>query len=702
MIDLDALLAEIEGKAAQALTWTPKGAHLPLVTPAEAHAAATRFVTRELDRSRGHFGRFLVQALRDGLPLRICASELPSSLKAVRKNDWRSFENYLDVAAAYFGYFGIAGVPEIYRKIPAFPDRNRPWIAVLPRTSKRQVAAALAAAMTRPGRSVTELSRMRRSVELPHRPTLDLDELLAEVEGRHGSTARKPADRRLTMLSMGGGRDSVVMALVLANYDDPWLKRHFPTAARDAKRYRNADPDLDLLATFSDTGAEYDFTYSVLDDLEVFLSKTGDGKTGARHPYKLVRINKPHDPKTGKLIEARAIMQAVRGQELKPASLTSTHTRANQWWSHAIEGESAFEAAARGKHHLRPPLYLEHVFSGTSTARDNASCTDNQKIVVLDRFVQDLASERFGIVEPWRAGGRRTTVARWSEAVQQGRVGRHRRLIGIHAGERGRTDLRTRHGWPKGIVDAHTGGEPGAGADPACTWERRRGDFTPGPSFAGACYADATNEYHYPLVNWGIDETDEAKILDHYGWGHTRKSGCMHCHWANRGFFWATSKEYAVAFEEAVAMELGNLLRRWIDNQQIRGVLQGITRLVPATLERRLREASGSGINLWTQLTAKAGARGLKPIAFARAIRRGELPLTRPTTLISRSLLVCEVAHFAIHEPNATVADVFDKAYKRSGGAVNRHCPTRTWPAPQPPPIQVAGFSQRFLRSTRT
>jgi len=669
VLDLDALLAQVEGR-------TPATGVLTLP---EARLAASTFVARELDRSQGHFGRFLVQALRDGLPLRICASELPSTAKAIRTNDWRSFENYLDVAAAYFGYFGFMVSPPIYRLIPAFPDRNQSWIASLPRTSKRQVVEALALSMTRPGRSVTELSKIRRKVE--------------------GSRSKpiKPVDRRLTVLSMGGGRDSVVMALVLANYDDPWLRKHFPTAARDAQRYRSADPELDLVAAFSDTGAEYDFTYSVLDDLGVFLSKKGDGKTGARHPFTLISINKPVDPKTGEPLEARQIMTAVRGQELKPSGLTSSQSLANQWWSHGLEGESAFEAATRGKHHLRPPLYLEHIFSGTTTARDNASCTDNQKIVVLDRFVQDLAAERFGIVEPWRAGGQRTTMVPWARAVQAGEAGRHRRLIGIHAGERGRTDLRKGGRWPKQIVDAHTGQQPGEGDDPACTWGRRPGDYTPGPGFAGACYADATNEYHYPLVDWGIDETGETEILDHYGWGHTRKSGCMHCHWANRGWFWATSKEYAMAFEEAVAIELGNLLRRWIDNQQIRGVLGRIRHLVGGTLKQKL------GADLWSKLTANAGARGLKPLVFAQAIQAGELPLTRPTTLLPRSLVVCEVAHFAIHEPGATVADVFTKAYKRGGGAVNRtHCPPRTLRVPTSPPVEVIGFSQRFLRSTRT
>jgi hypothetical protein len=331
---------------------------------------------------------------------------------------------------------------------------------------------------------------------------------------------------------MGGGRDSIALALILANYDDPWIVRHFPKAAKEARRYRSSNPDLDLVAAFSDTGDEYPFTYEVLDDFDAYLKKTGNGKDGARHPFQLVRLEKPVDPRTGKLVPARAIMQAVRGEELTPSSRVSDEVLRNQWWSHAIPGESAVEAASRGKHHLRPPLYLEHVYSGTMTARDNASCTANQKIVVLDRFVQDLASERFGIVRPWRDKGQRTTMAPWARAVNEARAGRHRRLIGIHAGERGRTDLRTGGRWPARIVDAHDSRyKPGAGPKPACTWGRRSGDFTPRPGYAGACYADATNEYHYPLVDWGIDEAGEEKILDHYGWGHTRKSGCRACHW---------------------------------------------------------------------------------------------------------------------------------------------------------------------------
>jgi hypothetical protein len=477
--------------------------------PSNAMAMAQAYVDRELDASRGHFGRFVVQALRDGLPIRICGTELPSSDRQ-RDNDWRPYLAYLDIAAAYFGYFG-SKLAQPYQRIPAFPDRNRSWVSTLPKTTPRDVATALARAMQTPGRTVDQ-RRVKRQVA-PFSVS--------------GSRSVAPEDRRLTVLSMGGGRDSIALALILANYDDPWIVRHFPKAAKEARRYRSSNPDLDLVAAFSDTGDEYPFTYEVLDDFDAYLKKTGNGKDGARHPFQLVRLEKPVDPRTGKLVPARAIMQAVRGEELTPSSRVSDEVLRNQWWSHAIPGESAVEAASRGKHHLRPPLYLEHVYSGTMTARDNASCTANQKIVVLDRFVQDLASERFGIVRPWRDKGQRTTMAPWARAVNEARAGRHRRLIGIHAGERGRTDLRTGGRWPARIVDAHDSRyKPGAGPKPACTWGRRSGDFTPRPGYAGACYADATNEYHYPLVDWGIDEAGEEKILDHYGWGHTRKSGC--------------------------------------------------------------------------------------------------------------------------------------------------------------------------------
>lgn len=664
---LDAVFAKV------AETETTQGFADPSApTQAEAQDVAKSFVSRELAKSQGNFGRFIVQALRNGLPLRICSSELPSSLRA-RGNDWSSFHNYLDIAAAYFAYFGQRSHPA-FLQIPAFPDREHSWVKSLGRGSKRAVAESLAQAMVKAGRTVRQLSK---------------------PPNRGGRNRKVPkAQRRLTVLSMGGGRDSVAMALVLANYSDPWLKKNFPIAARDAQRYRDSNPDLDLLAVFSDTGAEYDFTYSVLDDLEAFLSKKGNGKTGARHPFKLVRINKPSDPKTGKPIEARVIMQAVRGEELVPASLSSNQALANQWWSHAIPGETAIDAAVRGKHHLRPPLYLEHALSGTMTARDNASCTSNQKIVVLDRFVQDLTAERFGVVGPWRQGGHRSTMKRWGDAVKAGQVGRHRRLIGIHAGERGRSDLRTGSRWPQRIVDARSGAKPGMGTNPACKWGRRPGNYTPQKGYGGACYADATNEYHYPLIDWEIDESAEKEILAHYGWDHTRKSGCKHCHWANRGFFWATSKEYPDAFEEAVAMELGNLLRRWIENQHMRGVLQGFKRITPSTLKRRLRNASDSSLDLWSRLAGNAGPRGLEPADFARAVKNGDLPLTRPTTLLPRSLLVCEVAHFAIHEPGATIADVFNAAYKRGGGAVNRLTLATN-------PARIVGFSNGFLSSAR-
>jgi hypothetical protein len=244
--------------------------------------------------------------------------------------------------------------------------------------------------------------------------------------------------------------------------------------------------------------------------------------------------------------------------------------------------------------------------------------------------------------------------------------------------------------------------KPGEGDNPACVWERRGGRYTPEPGYEGACYADATNEYHYPLVDWGIDEADETKILDHYGWGHTRKSGCKACHWASRSWFWGVYEAFHDSYEAIVAEELGNLLRRWVQHEQVRKALKTIRGKWTKTKIINALARVDTPIDLWRKVQVVAGPRGMDPIDLLRAVANGEMALIRPTTLTPRAVLPCEVAYFGIRNPYATIADVFDKTYHRGGGAANFVCPTRLPRRKLTPGFQVHGFSDIFRQSVRT
>jgi hypothetical protein len=411
---------------------------------------------------------------------------------------------------------------------------------------------------------------------------------------------------------MGGGRDSIALALLLAHYDDPWVVKHFPQAAREASRYRDEDPDRDVLAIFSDTGIEYPYTYEALDKLERHLRRSP-------HPFDLVRLSKPRVPS--------AVMVAA---------LSTASPIANQPWTHGRPGESAAAAARRGKFHTRPALWAEHLARGTMTARDNSSCTDNQKIQVLRRFRQDLAAQRFDVpgLAPWRERGRQRNDG-WASAVERGDAARHRTLIGIHVGERERVDLRKGGRWPARIV-------------PSCRWTGK-GRYVQGPDYNGSCYHDAVEDYHYPLVDWNIGEPEEDAILAHFGFADVHKSGCRHCHWQSRDWWWALAQTDPSGFEEAVAMELGNLARRAHVQSLVRSGRLGVD-------SKPVRDT--------------ARGRQMTPHQLVQLVRGGQ-PMFKTMMLSSSRYapLPCEVAFFARHHRKATPTTVWSRAYRRGGGA---------------------------------
>ena len=463
-------------------------------------------------------------------------------------------------------------------------------------------------------------------------------------------------ERRATVLSFGAGRDSSVLAIILAAYDDPWLVKRYPQAAKEAKRYRHDHPWLDVVGCFSDTGYEFPFSYEAFDAVKRFVDRS-------RHPYTVLTLKKPDVP-------WRDMMEAARGPSMRPRSRGRTEIMENQPWTWGVPGESPERAAERGKYHTKPPIPWEHTLSGTMTARDNASCTFGQKIDPIKRFIQDLSARlEPGIVTPWRQGSVEHTIEPWTRLVEQGLRLPHRSIIGINADEIGRADLRTGGRWPARVVPYDT-----------CSWARGRGahHYTVKRGYDGACYRDSVAEYHYPLIDWGIGEAEEQEILAHYGLDWIRKSGCMSCHWQSPGWWWAEKIAYPDEYERSVAMEIGGLLRRQTQIEIIVGVIEASVERTGKLNARSVRKdvIDRLGSLTWRQMEGWARARQLGMGKYLKAVLSGEISPVKPMLLGSfrNYPLPCIVAWFAEANPDADPQTVFDKAYTRKGGAANLYC----------------------------
>lgn len=592
-------------------------------------------VVRDHDSSedRGLFGVFMSAVTRSGLPVRVCGSVRKGTAKG---EDWTPYNAYLAIFDAYAGHYG-RDIAAPYMEIPAWPEYTGSWVDDLPRSSTKALVDALVAACDIEG--VTN-PMGSKAVRPPQRSRRQLSEF-------------PKRDHRATVLSFGAGRDSAVLALIFAAYDDPWLKAHYPKAAKEARRYRHAHPLLDLIGAFSDTGYEFPFTYAAYDAIESFVANSA-------HPYRMITLKKPP-------VSYRDMMTAARGSGLKPRTLGDAAIRKNQRWSWAVPGETPEQAAERGKYHLKPPIPWEHGLSGTLTARDNASCTFGQKIDPIKRFLHDLSARLApGVVQPWRQDGRRTTIAPWTDMVKRGVRKPHRSIIGINADEIGRADLRIGGRWPARVVPYDT-----------CSWGSGH-RYEPKRGYDGACYRDSIAEYHYPLIDWGIGEEAEGEILEHYGFGWIRKSGCMSCHWMPPGWWWAESLEYPEQYEQSVAMEIGALLRRRVMIGQILAILTASRDRVGKVNARSVRKdvIETLGTLAWRQMEDWARARRLTMNRYVNAVLNESITPVKPMVLGSfrNYPLPCIVAWFQSEHGQASSQGVFAKTYTRKGGAANRYC----------------------------
>ncbi len=198
---------------------------------------------------------------------------------------------------------------------------------------------------------------------------------------------------RLTILSLGLGRDSVAMVCLLTEGKLLVEGEHLGPA------------DVDVVV-FSDTGAEWAHTYQVLPRVRTLCEE---------HGIRLLVLAKP--PVEGELGWLTYLKTKKKGERSEPA------------WRQHFEGREATieEKAAAGYYHRRAPVLWDYFRLGQITLRANAGCTSNHKIKPINSaLTDDLCHERFGV---------RTANGAWGRLVKKGLRLRHRVLIGIAADE---------------------------------------------------------------------------------------------------------------------------------------------------------------------------------------------------------------------------------------------------------------------------
>ncbi len=213
------------------------------------------------------------------------------------------------------------------------------------------------------------------------------------VAHRDGSLFEQIAATRrfphLLTLSLGLGRDSLTMLCLL---QEGRLLMEGQVLKPD---------DLDGVV-FSDTGAEWPFTYALLARARSFTEAMG---------VRFFHLQKP--PRSGS-----------RGWLSNPRSKGD---RSEPAWMANTESWSLVEKAAGGVYHRRLPIREEFMRFSKLAVTVNSSCTDNHKIQPIRRWLRDLCIESFGL-----------STRAWGALVRQGLRQRHRALIGIAADEASR------------------------------------------------------------------------------------------------------------------------------------------------------------------------------------------------------------------------------------------------------------------------
>lgn len=264
--------------------------------------------------------------------------------------------------------------------------------------------------------------------------------------------------RGLTTLNAGMGRDSTAMLCLLAE----------GRLVVDGAPVQPADIDAVI---FSDTGMEWPTTYAALPAVRSICEGMG---------VRFLHLRKP-------------------AEELWRANPRAKGDRADPVWVTAGAGLSIDEKAASGAYHRRIPILWEFMRFSKIAATVNASCTDNHKVQVIRRAMNDLCLEKFGM-----------DCQAWGRLCRKGLAERHRVLIGLAADE----------------------------ADRALDTGR--------PFYERACY---------PLLEMKIGKAEEIPVLDRHGLGWLHKSGCYMCPYQPVGWYWVLSIRHPDLFALVVEYE---------------------------------------------------------------------------------------------------------------------------------------------------
>ena len=383
---------------------------------------------------------------------------------------------------------------------------------------------------------------------------------------RKGAAPGRDARPEVTILSMGLGRDSMTM-LALAKEGK---------LAVDGEALSGDDLDA---VVFSDPGWEWPHTYALIPKVKKMCAEMGvpfyqllhpkrEGDTGWKryHAQRSARTERRADdntllstltlgelagkpssfieakirkvPEAGQLslfaaegessliedagTRARAYRKTVkrlakqkkgesdadyRERLAKPVDFTIGAVRFTPEWVEASKDlPSIEERALGGAYHRRAPIVEDYERLCRITLRASAACTANQKILPINsRLLNDMSIEKFGVS---------TSSGAWGRDVKNGTRPKHRILIGIAADETHRM----------------------AGAE------------------AKAQESTFVIPKH-PLVDMGIAKKGEQPILDRHGLGHTRKSGCVGCHFQPLSWYWALKESQPESYARVVDYE---------------------------------------------------------------------------------------------------------------------------------------------------
>lgn len=201
------------------------------------------------------------------------------------------------------------------------------------------------------------------------------------------ASARPVANHdRLVVFNLGLGRDSIAMLILAA-------------AGKLLIDGRPCGFESIDVVVFSDTGAEWPYTYALIPRIEAMAAAYG---------FRFVVLAKPrmHGP-TGWVTNPRP-----RGDRSTPV------------WVEATEGMTIDDKAAAGGYHLRLPIMAEYMRFGKIAITQSGACTSNHKVGAIRRFTDDLCRERFGV-------GTRS----WASKVRNGTARPHLMVLGFAADE---------------------------------------------------------------------------------------------------------------------------------------------------------------------------------------------------------------------------------------------------------------------------